>query len=91
MSELTFVPKRGLTTHSQSRLEALELPGKFGEVSSTGLAAPLSQTGVEPDMWGPHWRRPPWTTGPGEGVGVGVGPEAAHRKASREGRPIPRR
>ena len=31
---LTFVPNLGLTLHSQTRLVALKLFGKFGEVSS---------------------------------------------------------
>lgn len=49
-TKLTFVPNRGLTTHSHSRLDASKALGKFGEVSSTGLEEPNNQTGVGEDM-----------------------------------------
>ena len=57
-TKLTFVPNRGLTTHSHSRLDASKAFGKFGEVSSTGLEEPNNQTGVGEDMWGPHSSNP---------------------------------
>ena len=56
--KLTFVPNRGLTTHSHSRLDASKAFGKFGEVSSTGFEEPNNQTGVGEDMCGPHSSNP---------------------------------
>ena len=51
------MPNRGLTTHSHCRLDAWNVSGKLGDVSSTGLDEPSSQTGVGEDMWGPHSSR----------------------------------